>query len=114
MEPTAPPINVYESGGQLCVALPIPGAHARHVEVVVSTDRIRVHAACKYPQTSQAYLRRDWQVGEWAADMPLPHRIDPARSRATLNLGVLVVMAPVAAADMSGDQEHRPEVESAE
>ncbi|HEY4027617.1 MAG TPA: Hsp20/alpha crystallin family protein [Candidatus Dormibacteraeota bacterium] len=102
-----PPINVYESGSDLSVALPIPGAHAQHVEIVVSPHRLRVDAACKYPQTRQHYLRRDWQVGRWAIDLPLPRRIDPARTRATLNLGVLVVMAPISD---EGDGEHRPEV----
>jgi HSP20 family molecular chaperone IbpA len=104
-----PPVNVYESGGELRVALPIPGAHGRHVVVVVNPDRLRVDAPCKYPQSRQNYLRHDWQVGEWALDLPLPSRVDPSRSRATLNYGVLVVMAPLSEA---GEGEHRPEVET--
>jgi HSP20 family molecular chaperone IbpA len=105
----APPANVYESGGELSVALPIPGAHAQNVLVIVTPDHLRVDAPCKYPQSRQNYLRRDWQVGEWAIDLPLPHRVDPARSHATLNLGVLVVMAPLSD---EGAGEHRPLVES--
>jgi HSP20 family molecular chaperone IbpA len=104
-----PPVNIYDSGGELSVALPIPGAHAQHVRVVVNAERLRVDAACKYPQSRQSYLRRDWQVGEWAIDLPLPRRVDPGRSRATLNFGVLVVMAPIS---NTGEGEHRPAVES--
>lgn len=104
----APPVNIYESGGGLSLAMPIPGAHAQHVEVVVEPERIRVEAPCKYPQLRQNYLRRDWLVGDWTVDVPLPRRVDPRRSHATLNLGVLVVMAPIAG---GASGEHRPRVE---
>ena len=30
-----PPANIYEAGGELSVAMPIPGAHPNHIEVVV-------------------------------------------------------------------------------
>jgi HSP20 family molecular chaperone IbpA len=104
-----PPVNVYEGNGQLSVAIPIPGAHPQHVEVVVTPESVRLRAPCKYPQENQHYHRRDWQVGAWEAEVSLPQRIDPARSRATLNLGVLVVMAPVAPGGNGG--EYRPAVE---
>ena len=102
---------MYEGGGELSVALPIPGAHPDHVEVAVTADRVRVEAKAKYSQESQHYLRRDWRVGAWTLDLELPKRVDPWRSRATLSLGVLVVMAPLAARGDGG--EHRPKVESA-
>jgi HSP20 family molecular chaperone IbpA len=111
MSPQAavPPVNIYEGNGQLSIAAPIPGAHPRHVDVVVTPQSLRLRAECKYPQENQHYLRRDWQVGAWEAEVSLPQRVDPARSRATLNLGVLVVMAPVATGGDGG--EYRPPVE---
>jgi HSP20 family molecular chaperone IbpA len=89
-----PPVNVYEGSGQLSVAVPLPGAHPDHISVELAPERLDVVAECKYPQESQRYLRRDWQVGAWRLDLELPRRIDPSTARATLNLGVLVVMAP--------------------
>lgn len=94
-ERTTPPANVYEANGQLRVAVPIPGAHGDHTSVVVRPDRVEVDAICKYPQDSQRYLRRDWQVGSWRLDLELPRRVDPAQGRASLHFGVLVVMAPI-------------------
>lgn len=88
-------MNVYESKGQLRVAIPIPGAHGEHTAVVVHPDRIQVDALCKYPQEDQHYLRRDWQVGAWQLDLDLPRRVDPKQAHATLHFGVLVVMAPI-------------------
>jgi HSP20 family molecular chaperone IbpA len=95
MEASTPPVNVYEGSGQLSVAIPLPGAHPQHTTVTIAPDRLVVHADCKYPQESQRYLQRDWQVGSWQLDLPLPRRVDPGGAQGTLNLGVLVVMAPL-------------------
>lgn len=90
-----PPVNIYEWAGQLSLATPIPGAHAPHVEIVVTPERIELDAECKYPQDAQHYVRRDWQVGAWKLHLELPHRVDPDGARAVLRHGVLVVMAPL-------------------
>ena len=90
-----PPINIYEGSGQLSVAVPVPGAHPDHISVRLEPERLGITAECKYPQESQRYLRRDWQVGSWHVNAALPRRVDPSAARATLNLGVLVVMAPL-------------------
>lgn len=108
MQIATPPANVYTANGQLSVAVPIPGAHREHVKVVVKQDGLRIDAECKYPQAEQNYVRHEWQVGSWALDLPLPQTVDPSRARATLNYGVLVVMAPLAE---SGAGEARPAVE---
>jgi HSP20 family molecular chaperone IbpA len=105
-----PPVNVYEGNGELTVVTPIPGAHGPNTSVVVTPGRVRVTAACKYPQDSQHYHRREWQVGSWELEVELPARVDPARARANLSLGVLVVMAPLS--DTAGG-ESRPEVAEA-
>ena len=106
-EATSPPANVYEGSGQLSVAVPLPGAHAEHTEIVVTPDRLRVTAENKYPQDEQHYLRRDWKVGTWHLDLDLPRRVDPAGAKATLHCGVLVVMVPVSE---QGSGESRPRV----
>ena len=108
MEAATPPVNVYEGNGQLSVVIPIPGAHPNHIDVVVDATKLRLNAECKYPQENQHYLRRDWQVGSWRAEIELQQRVDPARSRATLNLGVLVIMAPLSE---TGSGERRLAVE---
>jgi HSP20 family molecular chaperone IbpA len=95
IEPATPPVNVYEGNGQLRVAVPIPGAHGEHTTVVLRPENLQVAAICKYPQEDQHYLRRDWQVGAWQLDLDLPRRVDPKQAHATLNYGVLVVMAPI-------------------
>lgn len=107
-EPSSPPVNVYEGNGQLSVAAPIPGSHPEHTTVTVTPEAVTIHAQNKYSQESQHYHRHDWKVGSWAVTVPLPQRVDPSRARASLNLGVLVVMAPVSE---SGTGEAKPPVE---
>lgn len=101
-EASMAPCNVYEGNGELSVATPVPGAHPQHTEVIVAPREIRILASCKYPQETQHYHRRDWQVGAWRASVALPKTVDPQRARATLNHGVLVVMAPIAS-DAGGE-----------
>jgi HSP20 family molecular chaperone IbpA len=88
-------VNVYEGNGQLSVVTPIPGAQPQHVEVTVTATTAEVVARCKYPQAQQRYHRQEWQVGSWEVAVDLPRPVDPAAAHATLNLGVLTVMAPV-------------------
>jgi HSP20 family molecular chaperone IbpA len=106
MDAATPPANVYEGNGQVSVATPIPGAHPDHIRIVVSPSRMRVTARCKYPQESQHYHRHEWQVGSWELEVDLPAHVDPGAARATLNLGVLTVMAPLSESG-SGDAEVR-------
>ena len=103
-----PPVNVYESAGQLSIATPIPGAHKEHVSVCVAPDHLDLNAVCKYLQDAQHYLRRDWQVGSWQLRLQLPRRVEPQAARAVLRHGVLVVMAPLSE---DGTGEARPTVE---
>ncbi len=98
-----PPANVYEGNGQISVVVPVPGAHPEHTHITLEPHRLRLEAVCKYAQESQHYLRRDWTVGLWRLDLPLPKAVDPARAHASLNFGVLVVMAPVSD---TGEGEH--------
>jgi HSP20 family molecular chaperone IbpA len=102
MSGSTPPANVYEGSGQLSVAVPLPGAHPDHIKVQLAQEHLEVVAECKYPQENQRYLRRDWQVGAWRLALALPRRVDPSTARATLNLGVLVVMAPFS--EVGGEQ----------
>ncbi len=112
MDMATPPVNVYEGNGQLSLAAPIPGAHAEQTEVVVEPRRISITARCRYAQDSQRYHRHEWQVGSWETAVELPQPVDPSAARATLNLGVLVVMAPLAYGEARENEARRLVVRS--
>ena len=68
---------------------------------------VRVAASCNYSQDNQHYHHHDWRVGASQLAVDLPKQGDPAAARATLNLGVLVVMAAISG---TGSGESRPVV----
>jgi HSP20 family molecular chaperone IbpA len=99
LDASTPPVNIYQGGGQLSIAIPIPGAHPDNVQVRIGPRLLFMRAECKYPQEAQHYHRRDWQVGSWQVELALPDSVDPLSARATLNFGVLLIMAQLAKSD---------------
>jgi len=86
-----PPANIYESAGQVSVAIPLPGTHAENVEVLLQRDRLTVRAEARYPQEQQHYLLREWQVGTFQRDLRLPRSVHAEGAKALLSRGVLTV-----------------------
>jgi HSP20 family molecular chaperone IbpA len=91
LEPAVPPANVYESAGQLTVAIPLPGTHAETIEVLLRRNRLTVHAEARYPQEQQHYLQREWHIGTFQRDLPLPRSVHVEGAKALLSHGVLTV-----------------------
>ena len=86
-----PPANIYESAGQVTVAIPLPGTHAENVEVLLRKDRLVVQAEARYPQEQQHYLLREWHVGTFHRELALPRTVKPEGAKATLSHGILTI-----------------------
>ncbi len=91
LETSVPPANIYESAGQLTVAIPLPGTHADTVEVRLRKNGLMVEAEARYPQEQQHYLLREWHVGTFQRDLPLPRSVQPEGAKALLSHGILTV-----------------------
>ncbi len=91
----APPVNIYETSGQLTVALPVPGAHHDTIEVTLEGRRLSVQAEARYPQEQQHYLRHEWSVGRSHCDMELPRPVIGAGAKALLTHGILTISMPI-------------------
>ncbi len=92
----APPVNIYESSGQLTIAIPMPGAHNDTVEVVLEGRTLRAQAEARYPQEQQHYLQHEWSVGRFQREIELPKPVQAAGAKAMLTHGVLTVSLPLA------------------
>jgi HSP20 family molecular chaperone IbpA len=86
-----PPANIYESAGQVSVAIPLPGTHAENVEVLLRKDRLTVRAEARYPQEQQHYLLREWHIGTFHRELRLPRSVHADGAKALLSHGVLTV-----------------------
>lgn len=91
LETAVPPANIYESAGQVTVAIPLPGTHADTIEVVLRKNRLSVQAEARYPQEQQHYLQREWHVGTYQRDLPLPRSVHPEGAKAMLSHGILTI-----------------------
>lgn len=91
LESAVPPANVYESAGQLTVAIPLPGTHAETIEVQLRQNRLTVRAEARYPQEQQHYLQREWHIGTFHRDLPLPRSVHADGAKALLSHGILTV-----------------------
>jgi HSP20 family protein len=92
----APPANVYESNGQLTVAIPMPGAHHDTIEVRLDGRRLSVQAEARYAQAQQNYHRHEWSVGNSRREVELPKPVQADGAKAMLTHGVLTVSLPIA------------------
>ena len=101
-KPTAiesPPVNVYESNGQLTVAVPLPGAH--HDTVDLNGRSLLVKAEGRYAQEQQHYLQHEWTVGTSHREVELPKSVRTAGAKAMLTLGILTVSLPIGSQENS-------------
>jgi len=92
----APPANVYESNGQLTVAIPMPGAHHDTIEVHLDGRNLTVQAEARYAQAQQHYHRHEWSVGNSRRELVLPKPVQADGAKAMLTHGVLAISLPIA------------------
>ena len=95
LSPETPPINVYESSGQLTIALPLPGAHHDTVEVRLEGQKLSVRAEARYPQEQQHYLHHEWKVGRSQRQIELPRPVTSRGAKAMLTHGILTISLPL-------------------
>ena len=104
VKPTAiesPPVNVYESNGQLTVAVPLPGAHHDTVSVDLEGRRLLVKAEGRYAQEQQHYLQHEWTVGTSRREVELPKAVRSAGAKAMLTHGILTISLPIGSQENS-------------
>ena|SRR2546421_7376382 len=97
----SPPVNLYESGDQLTVAVPLPGAHHDTVTINLEGSRLTIEAEARYPQEQQHYLRHEWTVGTLHRQVELPKRVRGGGAKAILTHGVLTISLPIGGEDSS-------------
>jgi HSP20 family protein len=91
----SPPANVYESNGQITVAIPMPGAHHDTIELTIDGRTLTVQAEARYAQAQQHYHRHEWSVGTSRRALELPKPVQAAGAKAMLRYGILTVSLPI-------------------
>lgn len=92
------PIDLIQTPGHLIVRCPIAGAGIHDIEISLSTERLTLkkHATIEDPEKVTTYHYQECFWGELERDIDLPKPVDPDRTRASLQDGILVVTMPIA------------------
>jgi len=97
----APPVNVYEAGDQITVAVPMPGAHHDTVDVRLEGRRLILDAEARYPQEQQHYVQHEWSVGTSHREIGLPKPVRSRGAKAMLTHGILTISLPIGTEEAS-------------
>ena len=91
----AVPVRVYQSGGRLMVAAPVPGLEPQDISVTVMGDTLTIRGELRGPhQDERDLLAAEWAIGPYYRELTLPQPVDGARTNATYGNGVLVLALP--------------------
>jgi len=88
-----PPVNLYVNEHDILLTLELPGIDPSKVEVTVTGDAVSVRGdrPKEVQQTSQNFHRRERPSGAFDRKVELPYEVDPAKTSATFERGVLKV-----------------------
>ena len=95
-----PPVDIYESEGELTVNLDLPGVDPNNVEVSVENNVLTIRGERKFEekQDKENYHRVERSYGSFARSFTLSTRVDSDKIRANYNAGVLTITLPKAEA----------------
>jgi HSP20 family protein len=106
------PVRLYQSGGRLMLAAPMPGLEPENISVTIAGQRAIIRGEYRGPhQEDRDLLIGEWAIGPYYREIPLPEPVDGAHTNATYGNGVPVLVMPKRAAGQDGtDAEFRLEV----
>jgi len=95
-----PSVDVYETGREVVVVVELAGVKREAIELVVSGNA--VHLRGERRDTGQAgertYYRMEIHKGSFEKTVHLPAAVDPEKTRASYEDGLLVIVSPKVAA----------------
>jgi len=87
-----PPVNVTARDEGIMLEALCPGVDRSSLEVSVVGDTVTIHGERRLEKTSDArYHRRERPMGDFTRSICVEERLDPDRTKATYNHGILTV-----------------------
>ena len=92
----APPVNVLEEEGRVCVTAELPGMEENEIEVSVKEGVLTIKGEKKEPKgyKPENYFRAERQYGRFVREIELPCEVETEKIDASCKNGVLTVMLP--------------------
>ncbi len=88
-----PPVNLYVNDHDLLLTLEIAGIDPEKVDVTVTGDTVAIRGerAAEPARQGETFHRRERPVGQFSRELQLPFEVDPSRTEASYDRGVLTV-----------------------
>jgi len=88
-----PPVNLYASEHDLLLTLELAGIDPAKVDVAVTGDTVTIKGErpADAPQPGESFHRRERPAGSFKRAVQLPFAVDPGKTEATYEKGVLAV-----------------------
>ncbi|MDW7981289.1 MAG: Hsp20/alpha crystallin family protein [Thermomicrobium sp.] len=88
------PVDIAELDDAYLVYAVIPGVDPQALELQVEDDRLALRGEVREPSVDGAWVARERRFGRFQRTVVLPGPIDPDRSEARYEHGVLVIRLP--------------------
>lgn len=88
-----PPVNLYVNDQDVLLTLEMPGIDPSRVDVTVTGDTVtlRGERTIEKGQDGETFHRRERPSGRFNRELELPFEVDPSKTEATYERGVLKV-----------------------
>lgn len=92
------PLDLVRSGNKLIARAPIAGGGIHDISVTATTNQLTIHKNSwrDVTDTKEHFYVQECHWGNLSRTIDLPKPIDPDRTRASLNDGVLTIVMPLA------------------
>jgi HSP20 family protein len=93
-ELTLPAVDIYEKGEEIVVEMELPGVDDKDIKVLLYPSRVEVRGFKREFSGHEGarYLRLEREFGAFRRDVVVPGAIDPEKSYASLENGILTVV----------------------
>lgn len=89
------PLRIYQTGGHIMVAAPMPGLEPGDIVVTIAGDRVAIRGEQRGPhQHKRDLVLAEWAVGPYYREVSLPGAVNGALANVTYGNGVLVLSMP--------------------
>jgi HSP20 family protein len=85
------PVDVAEKGDGYSIRLSVPGINTEQIQVVVQGDTVTIRAERPEKDSDGTQLLRERYTGRLGRTLTLPAELDPEKTEATLEDGVLEI-----------------------
>jgi HSP20 family protein len=93
-----PPVDIYESDGELTLLADMPGVSPENVEIDLNNNQLTIKGAAAKHENGGRALLREYAVGDYFRQFTLSEAIDRGKIAASMKDGVLRVVLPKAEA----------------